>query len=90
MSIAIRITKLENARAPKVRRPYVYRVSNSPTSQELSEIKAASWPHAILPRKCATIAEWVMRHEPRRTLQCPNKFRSGATTIRTRRRQSVP
>jgi hypothetical protein len=69
MSIATRITKLEDARAPKARRPCVYRVSNPPTSQELAEIKAATWPHAILPRKCKTMAEWVMRYEPRGTMQ---------------------
>lgn len=69
MSIATRITKLENAPTPKVRCPYVYRVSNPPTSQELSDIKAATWPHAILPRKCKTMAEWMMHHEPRGTMQ---------------------
>jgi hypothetical protein len=69
MSIATRITKLENARAPKMRRPCVCRVSHPPTPQELSEIKAATWPHAILPRKCRTMAEWMMLYEPRETLQ---------------------
>lgn len=69
MSIATRITKLENARAQKPHRPYVYRVSHPPTSNELAKIRAATWPHAILPRKCATFAEWMMRHEQRGTLQ---------------------
>jgi hypothetical protein len=69
MSIATRITKLENARVPKERHPYVYRVSDPPTSQELFEIKAATWPHAILPRKCNTMAEWLELYGPRGTLQ---------------------
>jgi hypothetical protein len=69
MSIATRITKLENAHTPKVRRPYVYRVSNPPTLTELAEIKAATWPHAILPCKCETLAEWMLQYGPRGTMQ---------------------
>ena len=70
MSIATRIMKLEHARAPKVRRPYVFRVSNPPASQELAENQMlATWPHTILPRKCKTLAEWMMRCEPRGMMQ---------------------
>lgn len=69
MSIATRISRLEHARALKERRPYVFRVSSPPTSHELAEIRAATWPHSILPRKCTTTAEWVMQYEQRGMMQ---------------------
>ena len=46
-------------------RPYVIRLSEPPTAAERLQLTAARlmrWPIAIMPRRCATVAEWLARY----------------------------
>jgi hypothetical protein len=63
-NIASRITRLEDARGQKIRRQYVYHVSNPATPEENAAIASATGPIVIVPHACKTVEEWVAQHAP--------------------------
>jgi len=61
-----RISRLEQYRTPQ--RCYVISCSDPPIADELSEIlvaKAEGRRIAIVPRVCATVAEWIAKYGPK-------------------------
>ncbi len=68
-TLSSRIARLEDARAPKVRRQYVYHLSDPPTAAEQEAIDGAVGPIIIVLHPCRTVDEWVAKHAPRGTLQ---------------------
>ena len=62
-----RVIRLEDQRNARARPPYVHRVSEPPTVEELAAIEAAkSAGHRfiIVPWPCSTIEEWLATHGP--------------------------
>lgn len=68
-NLSFRLAKLEEARVPKVRRQYVYHVSDPPTSDEQAAIDSATGPIIIMPHPCKTVEDWVAMCGPKETLQ---------------------
>lgn len=62
-NLSNRVAKLEQKRS--VRPPYVVRASDPLTADDLRAMAIArtiGHPFAVLPRKCATVADWVARY----------------------------
>ena len=62
-----RIAKLEQWRIPRA--PYVVRVNYPITAEDRAAVANAQGRVAVLPYKCATVAEWSMRYPAMETLQ---------------------